>query len=326
MDLHHLRYFVAVAEELSFRRAAERLHLTRPPLTRQIMALEEEVGVRLLERGRRRAVSLTDAGHAFLAHAKGALQSVEAAGTHARRAARGTGGRLTVAGCALLAAPVLAVYLKEFHREFPEVEVSFTETTRAEELRAVREGRVHLAISANFGEELERCFASRVLATVPLFVVLPATHPLARRAGAHVDLTALGDEVLLCPPIESKPSYAECLGEICERTAFAPRGIRPVDGVENILGMVAAGYGVAILAQSTANLPMPGCRVKRLRLPLPAYRLRMLWLREAGLPVLHSFLAVADRVALPKEARTKRNGTPTTRGRRAESNQDSTHF
>ncbi len=299
MDIYQLRYFVAVAEALSFRRAAENLHITRPPLTRQIAALEAEIGARLLERDRRRAVSLTDAGHAFLIHAKRALRSVNDAGEYARQAAHGTAGCLAVAGCALLAAPVLGAYLHEFRRKFPLVEVSFTDATQAQELKALSEGRVHLVISANFGEELASCFCTRVLGTVPLFVVLPTRHPLAQRPSKQVDLSDLEGESLLRPSPESKPTYAGCLDQICTLTGFIPHGIRQVDGMENILTMVAAGYGVAILAESSAHLPMPGCEVRRLRLPLPPYQLRMLWRREVTSPLLRNFLAMAASVRLP---------------------------
>lgn len=98
MELHHLRAFVAVAEELSFRRAAERLHLSRPPLTRQIQALERELGVRLLVRDGRQAVRLTDAGHAFLARARQTLACVVASREDARSVASGEGGDLRLAG------------------------------------------------------------------------------------------------------------------------------------------------------------------------------------------------------------------------------------
>lgn len=299
MDLYQLRYFVAVAEELSFRRAAERLHITRPPLTRQIAALEVEVGARLLDRDRRRAVSLTDAGHAFLIHAKRALQSVSDASEYALQAAHGAAGCLAVAGCALLAAPVLGAYLNDFRRKFPRVEVSFTEATQAQELRALSDGRVHLVISANFGEELADCFHTQVLGTVRLFVVLPDGHPLARRPGKQVELKDLREEVLLCPSPESKPSFAECLDKIRALTGFIPRGIRQVDGIENILGMIAAGYGATILAEGSIHSPMPGCQVKVLHLPMASYRLRMLWLKETTSSLLRNFLAVAATVRLP---------------------------
>ncbi len=310
MDIYQLRYFVTVAEELSFRRAAERLRITRPPLTRQIAALEAEIKARLLERDRRRVVSLTDAGHAFLIHARRALQNMEDASENARRAAHGSAGCLAVTGCALLAAPALGAILQEFRREFPLVEVSFTEASRTQEQKALREGRVHLAISANFGEKLESGFRAQVLGTVPLCVLLPGGHHLGQRPEKQIDLEDLRDEVLLCPSPESKPSYAECLEEASALTGFIPRGVRQVDGMDNVLGMVAAGYGVALMAESSAHSPMPGCELRPLRLPLPPYQLRMLWLEEVTSPLLRNFLAVAERVRLPNRLPAKPTKKP----------------
>ena len=155
MNLQHLHYFIAVAEELSFRRAAERLHLSRPPLTRQIQALEKEVGVILLVRDGRRAIRLTDAGRAFLKHAKQALQKVQAAGDQARQAARGAGGVLCLAGCTVHSPAVLNVYLPEYRRRYPAVGVTFKATDRSEDLMALRDGIIHLSISTDFGEVVD---------------------------------------------------------------------------------------------------------------------------------------------------------------------------
>ncbi len=299
MDLHHLRYFIAVAELLSFRRAAERLHLSRPPLTRQIKALERELGVLLLMRDGRQAIRLTDAGHAFLKHAKLALQKVQAAGDHARRAAQGDGGVLRLAGCPVHSPAALNVYLPEFRRRYPAVEVTFTAATRAEELSGLREGSIHLSISADFGETLEPAFESRVLAELHLGLVLPAKHPLARKRSAQVDLLALGEEVFLQPAAEEKPAYLGHLDEAWARMVPTPRIVRAVDGPQNVLAMVAAGYGVTVLSGHPATVPIPGCRVKRLCLPPPAYQLRMLWRKEGASSVLYHFLQLTEDLSLP---------------------------
>lgn len=299
MDLHHLRYFVAVAELLSFRRAAERLHLSRPPLTRQIKALEREVGVLLLVRDGRQAVRLTEAGHAFLKHAKQALQKVQAAGDHARRAAQGADGVLRLAGCPAHSPVALSVYLPEFRRRYPAVEVTFTATTRAEELIGLREGSIHLSISADFGETLEPSFESKVLAELRLGLVLPAKHSLARRRNIQVDLRALEEEVFLQSTLEEQPAYIGHLDEAWARAVPTPRIVRAVDGPQNVLAMVAAGYGVTVLSGHPATHPIPACRVKRLCLPPPAYQLRMLWRKDAASPVLRHFLKLTEHLDLP---------------------------
>ncbi len=295
MDLRRLECFVAVAELLSFRQAAERLRLSRPPLTRQISALERESGGRLLDRGRRRAVVLTDAGQAYLTHARSALQSVAIAARSAREAAGGEAGRLVIAGCATLAAPLLAGHLRTFRRRWPGVEVSFVEATHAEELAALRAGRAHLAISADFGAALEPAFEARELCPVALTAAMPADYRLARQPGTSLTARMLDGETLLCPTAATTPSYHEFLHELQRRAGFTLRATRPVDGVDNILAMVAAGYGIAVLPARLVGRPPPGCRIKRLRPPAPGYRLRMIWPTNSASELRTHFLDVVGR-------------------------------
>ena len=293
MDLHHLRAFVAVAEELSFRRAAERLHLSRPPLTRQIQALERELGVILLMRDGRRAVRLTDAGHAFLARTRQALQSVTEAREHAHLAAKGKGGELRLAGCEVHSPTVLSACLPEFRRRYPDVQITFQGMMAAEQLTALHQGAIHLSFSADFGESLGPAFVARTLFTIPLNVALPAGHPLARRRGGQVDLPALSQEVFLSPTSSDALAYTRRLDEVWERTVNAPRKVRVTDGRENVLALVAAGYGVAILSD-LAGSTTPGCRTKRLRSSMGTYQLRAIWLRENPSRTLGHFLAVVE--------------------------------
>ena len=293
MELHQLRSFVAVAELLSFRRAAERLHLSRPPLTRQIQRLEAEVGVLLLVRDGRRAVRLTDAGQAFLLQARQALQSVAAAAAGARQAAVGQGGVLRLGGCEVHSAVALNTYLPRFRRRYPAVEVAFQALTRAEELHALRQGTVHLSLSANFGEPLEPVFATRTVAAIPLQVILPAKHVLARRRGDGVELRALKEEVFLSVAAASVPPYVESLDAAWKELGYAPRRVRTVDGQKNALALVAAGYGMAILPGDAVSASVPKCRIKRLDSALGTYQLQMIWLREHASRVLRNFLAMA---------------------------------
>lgn len=291
MDLHHLRAFVAVAEELSFRRAAERLHLSRPPLTRQIQVLERELGVLLLARDGRRAVRLTDAGHAFLSRARQTLECVVAAREDARSAASGEGGALRLAGCEVHSPAALSAYLPEFRRRYPAVQITFQGMTAAEELAALRGGTVHLCFSAGFGETLDPTFATRVVSAIPLNVALPVGHPLAKRSSQQVKLQELGQETFLSPTPPRATPYTRRLDEVWERMVGTPRQVRVTDGRENVLALVAAGYGVAVLSD-VAGSPAPGCRIKRLRSSIGVYQLRAIWLRGNPSRTLDNFLAL----------------------------------
>jgi DNA-binding transcriptional LysR family regulator len=295
MDLRHLRYFVAVAEEFSFRRAADRLHISQPPLSRQIQALEDELGLRLLERDRRSRIALTDAGHAFLADARLALSVVAMARQRAQEAARGSRGRLNLANIAAFSAGVLPDCLRAFREEFPQVEVYLVEMDRAEQLAALREGRIHLGIAPDLGMPLEWRFQSQSLLTCQMVAVLPAGYAFADDSASEVDLEALAGQTLLSPSQETSPGYAQRLAQLCAATDFRPTAIHPVDGLENILGMVAAGYGIAILPELLVDSHDHACSTKRLCSPVPLFQLKMFWLREASSAVLKNFLTVAKR-------------------------------
>ena len=292
MDLRQLRSFVAVAEELSFRRAAERLHLSQPPLSRQIQALEEELGVRLLDRDRRKQVVLTDAGHTFLADARLTLATADAAAERAQEAARGVRGRLNIANIASLSAKVLPRLLSEFRRQSPDVEVSVVEMTRGEQLAALRDGRIHLGIYPDLGASLDCRFQSQPLFSCPMVVVLPADHDLAKDVTTEIDVKALVGMTLVTPSPKDSPGYFERLNQLCAFAHFTPATLFPVPGFENVLGMVAAGYGVTIMPEVVVGSPGPAWRTRRLCAPVPPMELKLVWLRASSSLVLQNFLSV----------------------------------
>ena len=291
MDLRRFRSFVAVAEELSFRRAAERLHLSQPPLSRQIQALEEELGVRLLDRDRRKQVVLTDAGHTFLADARLTLATADAAAERAQEAVRGVRGRLNIANIASLSAKVLPRLLSEFRRQSPDVEVSVVEMTRGEQLAALRDGRIHLGIYPDLGASLDRRFQSQPLFSCPMVVVLPADHDLAKDVTTEIDVKALVGMTLVTPSPKDSPGYFERLNQLCAFAHFTPATLFPVPGFENVLGMVAAGYGVTIMPEVVVGSPGPAWRTRRLCAPVPTMELKLLWLRSSSSLVLRNFLS-----------------------------------
>ena len=299
MDLRQLRSFVAVAQELSFRVAAKRLGMSQPPLSRQIKALEEDVGVRLLERDRNRRVALTDAGHTFLMDAKRTLAAAEATLRHAREAANGARGRLNVADIAALSTRVVPPLLQAFRTRHPEVEVFMVELERTEQVAALREGRVHVAIYPDLNTPKDRQFQSQVLFSCPMVAALPPDHPHAGAKYEHDDLDShsLAQDTILIPSPEHSPGYAERLERTCSAADFTPAATHPVERVPNLLGMVTTGYGVALLPEVLVRGQVPAGQVRRLRAPVPPFRLNLLWLRQSTSQVLHNFLPAAREVA-----------------------------
>lgn len=297
MELRQLRSFVAVAEELSFRRAAERLHVSQPPLSRQIKALEEELGTRLLRRNRASRVSLTAEGHAFLVDARKTLSSADAALKNLKEVIAGTQGILYIGNIAHLSARVLPAILQTFHRKFPRVEISLHEMPRAKQLAALREERIHVCLFPDLGVPLEPCFESQPLFSCPMVAVLPSSHHLAKRAGRSMNIRALATETLVTPSPQDAPGYFERMNQLYARANFAPTACHSVEGNQNVLGMVAAGYGVSILPEVVVDSHAGNYQIRPLLPPVPPFLLKLIWLRGRSSRVLKNFLAVAKSEA-----------------------------
>ncbi len=298
MELRHLRYFAAVAELLSFRRAAERLHVSQPTLTRQIQNLEAELGLRLLQRSGRREVALTAAGRSYLADAQQALATVASAKDRAQAVQHGARVRLNLANIAALSASFLPGCLRAFRAEFPQVEVCLSEMERTEQLAALREGRIHLGLFPCLGAPLERGLESMTVWSCPMVAVLPTGHALTGKSqgrGKSIDIRLLAGDALIVPSSEGSPGYGERLEQIFVAAGFHPASVRAVDGAENVLSMVAAGYGVAILPEVLVAGSNPACITKPLRAPVESLELKLLWRRQATTDAMKNFLTVARR-------------------------------
>ena len=178
MELRHLRYFVAVAEELHFGRAAVRLHMAQPPLSQQIRKLEEELEVKLFLRARRR-VELTHAGRVFLVEARQVLSLAERAADAAKRADRGQIGPLVVACGPIAVHTVLPTILRAFRARFPEVGITLRELTMLEVPEALQQRTADVGLLMPYfqSETLQR----EIVLTVPMVAALPKSHPLAGR-------------------------------------------------------------------------------------------------------------------------------------------------
>ena len=296
MEFYHLRYFVAVAESLSFHRAAERLNMCQPPLSRQIKLLEEELGVRLLERSRGSRISLTDAGKTFLADAKAMLAAPEAARERAREAANGTHGQLVFASHSALANPLLGGCLKAFRLRHPKVKVLFLDLDAAEHPAALRSGRIDAGVTVSFDPERNDHLQFLHLLDLQLFVGFSPEHRLAADAG-EIDIHELDGEVLLCPQAESSSCYAHCLKDLCAKADFEPHEIREVEGMGNIVNMAIAGYGVAILPSlANAEQDPDVVRSRPLKMPSEPLQLGLYTLRKPSSLALQNFMVVARRV------------------------------
>ncbi|HPC01952.1 MAG TPA: LysR family transcriptional regulator [Syntrophales bacterium] len=297
MELRHLSYFVAVAEELHFGRAARRLNISQPPLSQQIRQLEGELGVTLFTRTRRR-VGLTAAGEVFLAEARRILAAVEEGKGRAVRADRGESGRLAVGFIGSANYSVLPRVIRSFRRAYPEVDISLAELNTAHQLEALRAGRIHVGfMRPPPGLDREGLEALAVFEE-PLVAALPAAHPLSGRG--PLDLALLAPEPFIMIPRHLGPGYFDYLISLCRQAGFSPRIALEASQFHTVIGMVAAGLGVAVVPASMRGSRFPGVTF-RVIAGGAATILEMAWLRGNPSPVLANFIAAARRETAPQE-------------------------
>ena len=248
MELRHLRYFVAVAEELHFGRAAARLHLAQPPLSRQIRDLEEELGATLFDRNRR-AVALTAAGTAFLEEVRHVFEGVERAAETARRAHRGEIGGLRIGYVGSVAYSGLPEIVRAYRARLPSVEVRMQEMSPAGQVEALLAGRLDVGFAR--GPVDEPALEVQAVLDEPLVAALPSEHVLASRA--TVPLRALALEPFLVTARARGPGYHDYVLTVCRRAGFSPRIVQEGSHFD-VLSLVAAGMGVALVPSSLREI------------------------------------------------------------------------
>src|SRR6266436_2212446 len=283
MELRHLRYFVTVAEELNISRASARLRISQPAVSRQLRDLEEELGVELFTRDKSK-LSLTNAGEAFLAHARDLLRrSNEAAKEMAsfRPQARRT---LTVGYIAPVLASTLTPALRRFGHKSPDVDVVLREMTPGEQVKALRNGQIDLALAGNPWPELANEFEVVVLGQIPFEAVLPDNHLLALRK--RIGLAELKDETFIGFDEEHFPGRNDVICAACQEVGFTPRLRYRVESLSALLAKVAAGSGVTLTPREVGQLPHPGAVLIPLKPPIPSVNSTALFRKGESKPAL----------------------------------------
>lgn len=294
MELRHLRYFVAVAEELNFTRAAQRLHIGQPPLSTQIRDLEEEVGARLLERTKRR-VSLTEAGQRFLARARDILAQAELAGSEARRAARGELGELRIGFTSSLPyTSILPDVLYAYRRRYPEVALQLREMFTADQLAALGREELDVGLVRFIGLAPPAGITVRELGRDPLRLVINAAHPLAGAPAAS--LAQLREEGFITFPADAGTGLPAILQALCRRAGFEPRIVQMAREATTQIGLVAAGLGVALLPAPLECVRLPRVRYLPLADEGAHFALSVAIREQPPDPLLAGFLEVLDGV------------------------------
>ena len=298
MELRHLRYFIGVAEEENVSRAALKLHVSQPALSRQIRDLEEELGFLLLERSAK-SVRLTEAGRAFLTEARAVLQRAEDAVKAARAIATGGRGELHVGYAPSLTARILPPTLRAFQAELPNVRVRLHDLSTEEMLAGLREGKLQIALVVRLTPALLRGLRFEELARDSICLAVAPKHPLAGRR--TVTLAEVAREPLVTYSRKDYPDAHENLAAMFAAIKSKPRIAEEHDSVSSLIAAVEAGNGVAIAPQSLTCTAGP--RLKLIPFsPAPApLIIGAAWSKDGLTAAAERFLKCAKETTLKKE-------------------------
>jgi DNA-binding transcriptional LysR family regulator len=284
MELRHLRYFVAVAEELSFRGAADKLHIAQPPLSAQIKGLEEELRVKLLERTTR-SVVLTHAGRVFLEEARRVLTASAEAERRARDAQHGLAGTLRVGIIAPVAGAWLAGILRRFRQRFPAVQLSLFDLTSTEQLRRLHEQELDVGLlrpPITFPE-----LAYRFVGESRQVLALPAGHRLAKKR--QLQWRDFHHEPLVLIHPNAQHGYYDPFFAECAKAGAQPTPAQYANDIQTKMWLISAGFGIAPTTVSLGEVKRPGLVFRALPPGLPPVQTVLAWRRGDPSPVLEHF-------------------------------------
>jgi DNA-binding transcriptional LysR family regulator len=289
-ELRLLRYFVTVAEERHFGRAAERLHIAQPPLSQQIQKLERQLGVDLIDRSRR-PIALTDAGNALFDEARLALTHGERAFAAARRAATGHLGHLHIGALQAAVDGVLSYVMRAHRREYPDVKLELHELGTAEQVAQLVEHRLDVGFLR--GPVDERSLTIQTLIDDPLAAVVCDDDALAQHE--RIAPSLLGDQPIVLWSRPAAPTTYADVVELFRRHNIQPPIADESPRIQTLLALVASGAGIALLPTSFINLSRKGVRFIPLHGPLPHNPIALAWRTSNQSPTVRSFLDVATR-------------------------------
>ena len=288
MDHRRLKFFVAVAEELHFTRAAARLRIAQPNLSQEIRRLEREIGVELFVRTKR-SVALTPAGHTFLQQVRAALDATTDAVRAAQRASRGEIGRLRLGFVSTAAHGVIPKAIARFRGAYPDVELLLTELNSDEGLEALRAGQLDLCLLLP-PRSVDPALNIEPVWFEPLVAVLPPRHQLAKRQRIALQHLKSESWVLWRREIASR-LYDEVIGA-CAAAGFEPRVAQRVRRATTAVSLVASGIGVTLLPMTVARLGIGGTIYRRLRSPGASVPVAFAWRQDQTAPALANLMAV----------------------------------
>jgi DNA-binding transcriptional LysR family regulator len=292
VDLRHLRYFVTVAEELHFSRAARKLNISQPPLSRQIRELEEEIGVELLRRSKRR-VELTAAGQSFLDRARMVLRDSSELGEVARRAEQGETGQVSVGFIHTAGYRLLPAVIREFRDANPAVEVTLQQQGSLAQIAELERGRIDIGFT--WSSMVGKRMASVCLLREPFIVAVPRLHPAAGKR--NLSLAAFAREPFVSYPQRRSPYLRDAVFKLCASAGFVPEVRHETDSVHTVLGLVAAGCGIGLVPASAMEIQTREVSFCHPKEKEPKAEISIQWRRDDTNPVVSRFVTTARSAA-----------------------------
>lgn len=294
MELRHLRYYVAVAEEQNVTRAAARLHVSQPPLSRQIRDLEDELGVALFDRDAK-SVRLTEAGRVFLVEACAVLRRANEAVETVKAVASGQRGELHVGYAPSLAVELLPNTLRTFHKANPDVRVQLHDLSTQEMLRGLRDGKLHVALLVQLSPKVMAGLVFEELRSYPVCVALHPAHSLARTR--KMSLKQVAEERLIAFTLVDYPEYHAWIADLFANVSRPPQIVEEHDSATSLIAAVEAGRGIALVSQRLDCLSGPRLKIRPLQ-PAPSpFVVGVARRREASSVAAKNFIAAARQAA-----------------------------
>ncbi|RDK08770.1 LysR substrate-binding domain-containing protein [Cupriavidus lacunae] len=292
MDLRRLRYFAAVAEELHFGRAAERMHVVQSAVSHQVKLLEEELGFPLLERSRHK-VRLTVPGEIFLPEALDLLRRTDEAVHRARSSAEGAVGRLAIGFVDNVLWSILPPMLRDFRKQWPSIKLTLHPLDRAEQIEALRTSVIDIGIipSPSPGHPLKTV----ALEAAPLIAAIPDGHPLASRSA--LSIADLANEPFVLFPLRMNSRILEVIIACCASAGFTPRVTQEAGQLQTLLAFVSAGLGVTLVPQWVARVQQPGVTYMTVNDLSTPYELIAAWNPGTDNPAVAHFREIATSIA-----------------------------
>jgi DNA-binding transcriptional LysR family regulator len=295
VELRHLRYFIAVAEELHFTRAAARLHIGQPPLSHAIQTLEADIGAQLFERTKR-WVRLTEAGKLFLADARRILALSEQASETARRAARGEAGELRIGYTfSIPLTPFFAAVINRYRREYPAVSLTLHEMATMRQLEAMEQRTLDLGFIRPPETAISDAIELTALRRDALVAVLPTALPLARQK--TIAIKELEGMPFVMYPRDAGTGIYPQIFRLCRDAGFVPRIGQEAGEASTIIGLVAAGCGVSLLPAAFDRIRMDGVCYRPIKDAAAATTLLLAQRRGERTPLAEAFVALAKQAA-----------------------------